>query len=150
MSTFQLTINTPEIVLFAGQVYSISLPTASGIQTYLAEHWDSVVDLDIGIVEIMTENNETIKIAINAGIATFADNNLILSTIEGQILTGRKPNLDIFPATIKAQQDQINQKIKEALQAGGVFETQNFNLASLMNEERMAKVQILNEIIKGK
>ena len=149
MSNFLLQINTPDSNLFDGQVNSVILNTTSGQTTYLDDHWDSVVQLEVAMIEITDDNSEIHKYAINGGVATFGDNKLTVSTIEGVEIIGRKPDLQAFPKSLDLKQAQVQSEINKALESAGFFEENKDNLSALVAEERLAKVQVLNEILRG-
>lgn len=149
MSSFLLQINTPVTCMFDAEVDAVGLTTSSGVQSYLANHWDSVVQLEVGIVEIENLDNTKTKIAVNGGVATFQQNKLVISTVEAEQITGRKPDLNAFPATLKLKNQEVQNNIQIAMQEAGIFDENKQYISALLSEERIAKVQILNEIIKG-
>jgi F0F1-type ATP synthase epsilon subunit len=149
MSTFHLQINTPDESLFDGQAKTATLVTSQGQNAYLADHWDSVDNLEVGVLDIITAEDEVIRLAINGGIATFQNNTLTVSTIEGEPLKGRKPDLTLFPKSIAARDKQVQEEIAQALQQSGVYEESKEAINSLLAEERLAKVQVLNEVLRG-
>ena len=151
MSLFHIIINSPDDTIYAGQVQEATLTTKSGLQSYLSNHWDSVAELEVGVIYIypVTGQRDPIKVAVNGGFATFQDNTLTISTTEAEILNGRKPNLKLFPASISAKESGIEDEITQALKLGGVYAEDKSAIATLLAEERMAKVQLLNDIIKG-
>ena len=148
MSVFQIKILEPEATLFSGNITQATLPTINGLEAYLANHWDSTVALDVGIVTIILESGEISKYAINGGIATFANNTLTLNTIDAELIQGRKNDGSLFVKSFQAKEDHIEQEIQNALEQGGVF-TPDMTLSALLAEERLAKMQFLNEMIKG-
>jgi F0F1-type ATP synthase epsilon subunit len=149
MPNFRLQINTPDELVFDNEVESISLVTSQGQMTYLAQHWDSIAQLEVGTVEIKF-GNQTEVYAINGGVATFKDNEMVISTIESQKILGRKPDLTLFPKSIALKKAKIQEDIQKALEEGGEYTQQELEqTSSLLAEERLAKVQILNEILKG-
>ncbi len=149
MATFHLQINTPDENLFEGQAKTVTLNTSQGQNAYLADHWDSVDNLEVGVVDIITVEDELIRLAINGGIATFQNNHLIVSTIEGEQLKGRKPDLTLFPKSVAAKDKLVQAEIAQAIEQSGVYEENKEAINSLLAEERLAKVQVLNEVLRG-
>jgi F0F1-type ATP synthase epsilon subunit len=148
MKTFLLSILTPEENFYEGQVEQVILTTPNGAEAYLADHWDSIIQLDIGIITILSAIGESIKLANNGGTAVFKNNTLTVSTIDAELITGRKPDLSLFSKTFIAKNNEVEAQIQVALQDGGVFESE-MTLTALFQEERLAKIQVLNEMIKG-
>ncbi len=148
MCTFQLSILTPDENFYEGQVASVVVTTSKGQDTFMADHWDSIVQLDIGIITVTTENGENIRIANNGGTAVFKNNVLTVSTIDAETISGRKPDLSLFTKTFIAKNNEVEKQIQEALEQGGVFEAET-TVSALFQEERLAKIQVLNEMIKG-
>ena len=152
--SFTLKIVSPDLTVYEGQVAEAVMTTASGQQSILSNHWDSIMELEVGFISIYLKNDdkdqEPIRVAINAGVATFQNNTLLISTIEGEMLNGRKPDLKLFPNSIIQKDEAVEMEIKKALEQGGVYKSDIAAFNSLMSEERMAKVQLLQEIISGK
>jgi F0F1-type ATP synthase epsilon subunit len=149
MPNLKLQINTPDASLYSGETSQVTLPTTSGQQAFLANHWDSIVQLEVGIIELLDSENTRTRFAINGGVATFKNNTLIINTIEGEAIRGRKPDLKAFPNTLKLKAAEVQEKINQALKEAGIFDENKEYINSLMAEERIAKVQLLNEIIRG-
>ena len=148
MTNFLLSILTPEENFFEGQVNQVVVTTSKGADTFMADHWDSIVQLDIGIITVVNEAGETIRIANNGGTAVFKHNTLTISTIDAELIVGRKPDLTLFTKTFEAKNNEVEKQIQAALEEGGVFEAET-TVSALFQEERLAKIQILNEMIKG-
>jgi F0F1-type ATP synthase epsilon subunit len=148
MSTFQLSILTPDENFYEGLVTHVIVTTSNGQDTFMADHWDSIVQLDIGIITVTLEDGTNIRIANNGGTAVFKNNTLTISTIDAETITGRKPDLTLFTKTFVAKNNEVEKQIQEALEQGGVFESET-TLSALFQEERLAKIQVLNEMIKG-
>ena len=151
MSLFKLIINSPDDTIYTGQIQEATLTTQNGMQSYLSNHWDSVAELEVGVIYVypVIGQRDPIKVAVNGGFATFQDNILTISTTEAEILNGRKPNLKLFPASVSAKESGIQDEITQALKLGGVYIEDKSAIATLLAEERMAKVQLLNEVTKG-
>ena len=148
MSTFQLSILTPDESFFDGQVSQVVVTTSKGQDTFLAEHWDSIVQLEIGLITVILEDGTNMRIANNGGTAVFKNNTLTISTIDAEKIEGRKPDLTLFTKTFVAKNNEVEKKIQDALEQGGVFEAET-TMSALFQEERLAKIQVLNEMIKG-
>jgi F0F1-type ATP synthase epsilon subunit len=149
---FNLKIVSPDLTVYEGQVTEAVMTTTSGQQSILSNHWDSIMELEVGFISVFVNGDEVdpIRVAINAGVATFQNNTLLISTIEGEILNGRKPDLKLFPNSIVQKDEAVEAEIQKALQQGGVYKSDVAAFNSLMSEERMAKVQLLQEMISGK
>lgn len=150
--SFNLKIVSPDLTVYQGQVTEAVMTTSSGQQSILSNHWDSIMELEVGFISVFVDGSEVdpIRIAINAGVATFQNNTLLISTIEGEILNGRKPDLKLFPSSIVQKDEVVETEIKKALEQGGIYKSDIAAFNSLMSEERMAKVQLLQEMISGK
>jgi F0F1-type ATP synthase epsilon subunit len=150
--SFNLKIVSPDLTVYEGQVTEAVMTTTSGQQSILSNHWDSIMELEVGFISIYVNGGETdpIRVAINAGVATFQNNTLLISTIEGEKLNGRKPDLKLFPNSIVQKDEAVEAEIQKALEQGGVYKSDLAAFNSLMSEERMAKVQLLQEMISGK
>jgi F0F1-type ATP synthase epsilon subunit len=152
--SFKLKIVSPDQITYEGQVAEVLMTTASGQQSVLSNHWDSIMELEVGVISIFLKQGDKDevpkRVAINAGVATFQNNCLQVSTIEGELLSGRKPDLKLFPNSIIKKDELVEAEIKKALQQGGVYKSDLAAFNSLMSEERMAKVQLLQEMISGK
>ena len=148
MSIFQLSILTPDENFFDGQVSQVVVTTSKGQDTFLAEHWDSIVQLEIGLITVILEDGTNMKIANNGGTAVFKNNTLTISTIDAEKIEGRKPDLSLFTKTFVAKNNEVEKQIQDALEQGGVFEAET-TVSALFQEERLAKIQVLNEMIKG-
>ena len=150
--SFNLKIVSPDQTVYHGQVAEAVMTTTSGQQSILSNHWDSIMELEVGFISVFINGGEVdpIRIAINAGVATFQNNTLLISTIEAEILNGRKPDLKLFPSSIVQKDEAVEAEIKKALEQGGVYKSDVAAFNSLMSEERMAKVQLLQEMISGK
>ena len=148
MSTFQLSILTPDESFFDGQVSQVVVTTSKGQDTFLAEHWDSIVQLEIGLITVILEDGTNMRIANNGGTAVFKNNTLTISTIDAEKIEGRKPDLSLFIKTFVAKNNEVEKQIQDALEQGGVFEAET-TVSALFQEERLAKIQVLNEMIKG-
>jgi F0F1-type ATP synthase epsilon subunit len=151
---FKLKIVSPDLTIYDGQVTEVVMTTASGQQSVLSNHWDSIMELEVGVISIYLNQGDKdevpVKIAINAGVATFQNNSLQVSTIEGELLSGRKPDLKLFPNSVIEKDAEVEKEIQIALEQGGVYKSDLAAFNSLMSEERMAKVQLLQEMISGK
>jgi F-type H+-transporting ATPase subunit epsilon len=148
MPNINLQFLSPDQVLFDGEVTSILLTTTDGKSAYLNNHWNSIVQLDIGLVTVTLLDNTTRKFVVNGGIASFLGNTLRINTIESTEILNSKVDTSIFPIAFAAQKETINKEIKEALEKGGVYEPDQ-NLSALLSEERQARIQTLMEMIKG-
>ncbi len=151
---FTLKIVSPDLTIYEGQVHEAVMTTASGQQSILSNHWDSIMELEVGFISVYLQKDDKdqapLRIAINAGVATFQNNTLLISTVEGEILNGRKPDLKLFPSSIIQKDEAVEIEIKKALEQGGVYKSDVAAFNSLMSEERMAKVKLLQEMINGK
>lgn len=143
---------SPDLTIYEGQVAEAVMTTNSGQQSILSNHWDSIMELEVGFISVFVNGDEQdpIRVAINAGVATFQNNTLLISTIEGEMLNGRKPDFKLFPNSIIQKDEVVEAEIKKALEQGGVYKSDIAAFNSLMSEERMAKVQLLQEMISGK
>lgn len=148
MSTFQLSILTPDENFYDGQVSQVVVTTSQGQDAFLADHWDSIVQLEIGIITVVLEDGTNLRIANNGGTAVFKNNTLTISTIDAEKIEGRKPDLTLFTKTFVAKNNEVEKQIQDALEQGGVFEAET-TMSALFQEERLAKIQVLNEMIKG-
>ena len=148
MSTFQLSILTPDENFYDGQVSQVVVTTSQGQDAFLADHWDSIVQLEIGIITVVLEDRTNLRIANNGGTAVFKNNTLTISTIDAEKIEGRKPDLTLFTKTFVAKNNEVEKQIQDALEQGGVFEAET-TMSALFQEERLAKIQVLNEMIKG-
>ncbi len=148
MSTFHLSILTPDENFYQGQVAQVVVTTSKGQDTFLAEHWDSIVQLEIGLITVILEDGTNLRIANNGGTAVFKNNTLTISTIDAEKIEGRKPDLSLFTKTFVAKNNEVEKQIQDALEQGGVFEAET-TVSALFQEERLAKIQVLNEMIKG-
>lgn len=148
MSNFRLSILTPDENFYEGLVTEVVVTTPKGQDAFLSDHWDSIVQLEIGIITVILEDGTRLRIANNGGTAVFKNNTLTISTIDAETITGRKPDLGLFTKTFVAKNNQVEKQIQEALEQGGVFESET-TLSALFQEERLAKIQVLNEMIKG-
>jgi F0F1-type ATP synthase epsilon subunit len=151
---FNLKIVSPDLTVYEGQVAEVVMTTASGQQSVLPNHWDSIMELEVSFISIYLKNDdkdeEPIRVAINAGVATFQNNTLLISTIEAEMLNGRKPDLKLFPNSLVQKDAAVEAEIQKALEQGGVYKSDIAAFNSLMSVERMAKVQLLQEMISGK
>jgi F0F1-type ATP synthase epsilon subunit len=150
--SFTLKIVSPDLTIYEGFVVEVVMTTASGQQSILSNHWDSILELEVGFLSVYVngEEKDPIRVAINAGVATFQNNTLLISTIEGEIINGRKPDLKLFPNSIVKKDQEVEEQIQKALKQGGIYEADKHALNSLLSEERMAKVQLLQEMINGR
>jgi F0F1-type ATP synthase epsilon subunit len=150
--SFILKIVSPDLTVYENTVTEVVMTTASGQQSILSNHWDSILELEVGFLSIYVNGDEQdpIKVAVNAGVATFHNNTLLISTIEGEMINGRKADLKLFPNSIVKKDQEVEVQIQKALEQGGVFVSDKQALNSLISEERMAKVQILQEMINGR
>jgi F0F1-type ATP synthase epsilon subunit len=152
--SFNLKIVSPDLTVYEGSVSEAVMTTTSGQQSILSNHWDSIMELEVGFISIYLKSEdkdqEPLRVAINAGVATFQNNTLLISTIEGEMLNGRKPDLKLFPNSIVQKDEAVETEIKKALELGGVYKSDIAAFNSLLSEERMAKVQLLQEMISGK
>jgi F-type H+-transporting ATPase subunit epsilon len=150
--SFTLKIVSPDLTVYEGIVTEVVMTTVSGQQSVLSNHWDSILELEVGFLSIYINGDEQdpIRVAINAGVATFQNNTLLISTIEGEVINGRKADLKLFPNSIVQKDQEVEAQIQKALEQGGVYAADMHALNSLISEERMAKVQILQEMINGR
>jgi F0F1-type ATP synthase epsilon subunit len=152
--SFKFKIVSPDLTVYEGQVTEVVMTTVAGQQSILSNHWDSIMELEVGVISIFLNNGDKdevpLRVAINAGVATFQNNTLQISTIEGEMLSGRKPDLKLFPNSLIQKDAEVEAQIKRALEQGGVYKSDIAAYNSLMSEERMAKVQLLQEMISGK
>ncbi|MCL2109983.1 ATP synthase F1 subunit epsilon [Microgenomates group bacterium] len=74
----QLSVNTPERNVFAGEVYEVLLPTTEGEVGILPNHTPYLAALKAGEVSIRRkkEDNNWQHLVISLGIAEFSDNEL--------------------------------------------------------------------------
>jgi F0F1-type ATP synthase epsilon subunit len=150
MPTFTLKIVSPDLTVYQGQVDEVVMTTRSGQQAILSNHWDSIMELEVGFVSIFVSGqNEPTRIAVNGGTATFQSNILNISTIEAEEIKGRKADLKLFPNSILEKDTEVKAAIQKALEQGGVYDADKNAISSLLSEERMAKVQLLQEMLKG-
>jgi F0F1-type ATP synthase epsilon subunit len=148
--SFQFLLTSPDEIFVDQIVSQVVVCTVDGEMSYLVNHWDSIVEVDIGLIKVYMEANaKPVIFAVDGGIASFKNNTLTVNTIEADKIEGRKPDYKLFPATIKAKESTINEQITEALKNGGVYDENKGALSALLAEERLAKVQILQEMIKG-
>jgi F-type H+-transporting ATPase subunit epsilon len=150
--SFTLKIVSPDLTIYEGPVTEVVMTTASGQQSILSNHWDSLLELEVGFLSIYVNGDEQdpVRVAVNAGVATFQNNTLLISTIEGEMINGRKADLKLFPNSIIQKDEEVEAQIQKALEQGGIYESNKHALNSLLSEERMAKVQLLQEMINGR
>jgi F0F1-type ATP synthase epsilon subunit len=150
--SFTLKIVSPDLTVYEGAVTEVVMTTTSGQQSILSNHWDSILELEVGFLSIYVNGGEQdpVRIAVNAGVATFQNNTLLISTIEAEMINGRKPDLKLFPNSIIQKDEEVNAEIQKALEQGGVYASDKNALSSLMSEERMAKVKLLQEMLSGR
>jgi F0F1-type ATP synthase epsilon subunit len=148
--SFQFLLTSPDEVFVDQKVSQVVVCSADGEMSYLVNHWDSIIEVDIGLIKVYLEpNSKPVVYAVDGGVASFNNNVLTINTIEADKIEGRKPDYKLFPATMKAKESTINDQITEALKNGGVYDENKGALSALLAEERLAKVQILQEMIKG-
>ncbi|GAB4148156.1 MAG: hypothetical protein OHK0017_10680 [Patescibacteria group bacterium] len=145
--SFQLKIYTPDELIFDGVVEEVQVPAQDGLMTILSNHMALTSQLDIGLVRIRIEGDRRLNlVAINGGTFTFRDNLLSISTVDALLIDRREKDSEIFPRAIQAKNSQIEQQIEEALKAGGYYEPDQ-TVASLLAEERIAKFEILKDLL---
>ena len=84
MSTFHLTISTPDGLLFDGEVVSLRLRMIDGDLGLLANHENYVSAVGAGEAVLVTEDGETKRAACIGGMLTMLDNKakLLATTFE--------------------------------------------------------------------
>ena len=89
MSLFEVSIITPEQILFSSKVEEIVLPTTTGRMGVLANHAPLVTGLDIGVMlvsssEESASNSGWMKIALLGGFALMKDNKVTIVVSEAK------------------------------------------------------------------
>ncbi len=148
MSTINLQFFSPDNVMYEGEVTSVTITTTDGKTTFMNNHWNSLAQLDIGLVIINHSDDTVTKYVVNGGIASFSNNTLRINTIESTQILNAKTDTSIFPKNFALKKEEVNNEIKEALEKGGVYEPDQ-DLSSLLSEERQARIQALMEMLKG-
>jgi len=106
MPTFQLSLVSPEKLLFSGEVDQVDLPGAEGDFGVLAGHSPIVAMLRPGIVSVWT-GGEAERFVLLGGIAEFSDADLT-------ILADRASPVDeVDIAALKAQIEEMGEKLRQ-------------------------------------
>jgi F-type H+-transporting ATPase subunit epsilon len=98
MSTFQVSLVSPEKFLFTGQVDQVDLPGAEGDFGILAGHAPIVALLRPGIVTVITASNRE-RFVVLGGLAEFSQEELTIladssSSVEDFDLVGLKAQIE--------------------------------------------------------
>lgn len=76
--TFQAQILTPIGALFDGEVTGVQVPGEGGSFEMKFNHAPIISTLDIGVVRLMTEQNQALYYAVSGGFVEMNDNRLTL------------------------------------------------------------------------
>ena len=102
----QVSIISPEKVLFEGQVDSIVLPGKSSYFTVLPEHVNIISELEPGLLTVKVDEKETSYI-INGGFVEVSDN-IVSTLVEGVLLPTE--------VDVKTEKENLGNMIQKIIQ----------------------------------
>lgn len=139
-----LKIQTPVSQLLDESVKSVTLSTESGNIQILAGHQNLLSKLTVGLVIVVTENTGQRSFLLNAGLVRVQNDIVEISSVDGYEITERKFVIDSYKDKMVQKSKSINIAIEHALN------NQEYYVQSyLFDEERLAKFELLQELIKG-
>ena len=148
MLAFQFKLQTPDQIIFEGDSVQVTTTAFDGLLTFLADHESLVTRLEVSLLTITFEHEKVKNFVINGGLASFKNNILLINTIEAQEIDRKAPDLKLFPKAIEAKNQEVQKQIEEALKLGGYYQP-DLLTTSLLAEERLAKLELLREVLRG-
>jgi len=145
MSTLTLKIQTPEKIVLEQQIDQALVNTAAGQMTILADHIPVTIDMEIGQILGISHGQKPLRVIVNGGTLNFENNILHILTVDAQIIENKIKDTTLFPAMLEAKNNNIEEEISKALQAGGYYEP-DMSTIYLLAEERLVKYELLKEL----
>jgi F-type H+-transporting ATPase subunit epsilon len=149
MNTFYLQLQTPDKIVFDEKVVGVTSTAYDGVMTVLGDHQNIVTRLEVCVVKIDFEDGKSKQVAINGGTMSFRDNTLLISTIEAQEIDSSVKDtkaVEMFPKSMSIKNEDIQKQVDDALKLGGYYQPDQ-STTSLLAEERLAKMEMLRELI---
>lgn len=148
--SFLINISTPQGSILRSQIDAVTLETESGAIQLLANHIPILTQLNIALIKVETAGKSQL-IFVNGGVAEVTESGTVnVNTTFGILLGSDKDSIKNYLTTLEATKNKINDLQAKALAAGQYFEqSQTFN-NYLFEEERLAKFEMYQEMMRGK
>jgi len=144
-----VTLATPQSLLFSSQATSLKVHSSEGELQILPGHQDLICTLEIAEVEIERADGVIELFFTHGGLLHVKNKNVEISCPAAQEVTVAKkgqPGL-VTPQFVQQKRQQIQDAITKALESAGHYEP-TVSEVYLLAEERLAKYQWYKEISK--
>lgn len=134
---------------FVYEAKSVLLAGDEGLIEILPNHSDILLKLDVSIIKITLDNNQSVIFFSNGGLIKVKDGDLEISS-STLIKIESKSEVSKYYSVFKEKSENMKQTINKAISNSGFYEASSDDEFYLFEEERLAKFQVFNELIKGK
>lgn len=140
-----LRIQTPTGKLFENEIASTLLVTESGVIQVLPRHQDLLSKLKVGLVKVVLAAGGEKSFLLNAGLVRVQKDAVEITSVDGYEIVGNKTPLESYKEKMSQKNKSIDEAIKNALKNSEYYVQTSY----LFEEERLAKFELLQELIKG-
>lgn len=145
MSTFEVHLNSPTISFDLVEITKVDVQSESGAIEILPNHTKILTQISISYLDLYLAKGGIESYFVNGGVLIF-DNSLKIVSSEIQLAS----KLDkTWLETLKQKRQLVRTQTQKAKSFGQFFEAkEDVNLTYLLAEERLAKIQLFQELFK--
>jgi F0F1-type ATP synthase epsilon subunit len=147
MDTLELKIIGSDEMLLHGPARSVLLDTDSGQIEILAGHETMITRVNVSILTVTLPTGKTQDFFVNGGLVQVTGEEVTITCVDGYALDPKTGTLKEYVEKIKQKRALIQEAMKKAQLQGGQFE-QSVDQIYLLEEERLAKFELYQELLK--